>query len=42
MKNKNKHNPIDIWLKYCDETIKILIEKNSDEARKAKEISTPY
>lgn len=42
MQNKNKDKPIDIWLKYCDETIKILIEKSSEKQRKNKEISNPY
>jgi len=41
MEKKNKNKPIDIWLKYCDETIKILIDKISDEQRNNKEISNP-
>ncbi|MFO7795702.1 MAG: hypothetical protein ACQERB_03010 [Promethearchaeati archaeon] len=42
MENKNKGNPIEIWLKYCEDTIKILIDKGSEKVKETKEISEPY
>lgn len=42
MNKNNKGSPIEIWLRYCEDCINILIEKGSNKSRKKEDISNTY